>query len=107
MNYSQELLKLRDSIHRDIVHRTVKLNGGDDFELELTNPFSVWFTQNFDDDYQVKVAVIGICGTTGELITRGITEDAYGDLYYNDLTMEQLVFLHRQIETESYTIKVI
>jgi len=107
MNYSQELSKLRDTIHRDIVHRTVRLNQGDDFELELTSPFSVWFTQNFDDDYQVKVAVIGICGTTGELITRGITEDAYGDLYYNDLTMEQLVFLHRQIETESYIIKVI
>ena len=34
MNYSQELLKLRDSIHRDIVNRTVKLNGEDDFELE-------------------------------------------------------------------------
>jgi hypothetical protein len=107
MNYSQELLKLRDTIHRDIVHRTVKLNGGDDFELELTNPFSVWFTQNFDDDYQVKVVVIGICGTTGELITKGITGDGYHDLSYNDLTMEHLVFLQRQIETESFTINVI
>ena len=107
MNYSQELLKLRDSIHRDIVHRTVKLNGGDDFELELINPFSVWFTKNFDDDYQIKVVVIGICGTTGELITRGITVDGYYDLNYNDLTMEHLVYLHRQLETESFTINVI
>ena len=107
MNYAQEVQKLRDKMHQDIVHRTVKLNGGDDFELELNNPFSVWFTQNFDDDCQVKVAVIGICGTTGELISRGITEDAYGDLNYNDLTMEQLVFLHRQIETESFTINII
>lgn len=106
MNYSQELLKLRDSIHRDIVHRTVKLNNGDDFELELNLPFSVW-TSHFDDDCQVKVAVIGICGTTGELITKGITEDAYYDLGYNDLTMEQLVFLHRQLETESFTINTI
>ena len=107
MNYGQELLKLRDSIHRDIVHRTVKLNGGDDFELELTNPFSVWFTQNFDDDCQVKVAVTGICGTTGELLSKGITEDAYYDLDYNDLTMEHLVFLQRQIETESFTLNII
>jgi hypothetical protein len=107
MNYSQELLKLRDSIHRDIVHRTVKLNGGDDFELELTSPFSVWFTRNFDDDYQIKVVVIGICGTTGELITKGITVDGYYDLNYNDLTMEHLVYLQRQIETESFTINVI
>lgn len=106
MNYAQEVQKLRDKMHQDIVHRTVKLNGGDDFELELTNPFSVW-TSHFDDDCQVKVAVIGICGTTGELITRGITEDAYYDFTYNDLTMEHLVFLQRQIETESYTIKVI
>lgn len=107
MNYAQELQKLRDSIHRDIVHRTVKLNGGDDFELELNNPFSVWITANFDDDYQVKVAVMGICGVTGELLTKGITEDAYCDLGYNDLTMEHLVFLQRQIEIESYTINVI
>jgi hypothetical protein len=106
MNYSEQLLKLRDNIHRDIVHRTVKLNNGDEFELELNLPFSVW-TSHFDDDCQVKVAVIGICGTTGELITRGITEDAYYELGYNDLTMEQLVFLHRQIETESFTINTI
>jgi hypothetical protein len=106
MNYGQELLKLRDSIHRDIVHRTVKLNRGDDFELELSNPFSVW-TSQFDDDFQVKVAVTGICGTTGELLSKGITEDAYYDLDYNDLTMEHLVFLHRQIETESFTINII
>ena len=104
MNYAQEVLKLRDKMHQDIVHRTVKLNGGDDFELELNNPFSVWFTQNFDDDCQVKVAVIGICGTTGELISRGMY---HPNLNYNDLTMEQLVFLHRQIETESFTINVI
>jgi hypothetical protein len=106
MNYSQELLKLRDSIHRDIIHRTVRLNNGDEFELELSNPFSVW-TSQFDDDFQVKVAVTGISGTTGELITKGITEDAYYELNYNDLTMEQLVFLHRQIETESFTINII
>lgn len=106
MNYAQELMKLRDNIHRDIVHRTVKLNSGDEFELELSVPFSVW-TSHFDDDCQVKVAVIGICGTTGELITKGITEDAYYDLGYNDLTMEQLVFLHRQLETESFTINSI
>lgn len=107
MNYSQEVQKLRDKIHQDIIHRTVKLNGGDDFELELTKPFSVWITANFDDDYQVKVAVMGVCGITSELLTKGITEDAYCNLGYNDLTMEDLVFLHRQIETESYTINVI
>jgi hypothetical protein len=107
MNYAQEVLKLRDKMHQDIVHRTVKLNGGDDFELELTSPFSVWFTQNFDDDYQVKVVVVGICGTTGELITKGITGDGYHNLCYNDLSMEHLVFLQRQIETESFTINVI
>jgi len=108
MNYAQELLTLRDKMHKDIVQTTLKLSrNGEDFELELTNPFSIWVTENFDDDYQVKVAIMGICGITGELITRGITEDAYCDINYNDLTMEQLAFLHRQIETESFTINVI
>lgn len=108
MNYAQELLNLRDKMHKDIVQTTQKLSRkGEDFELELLNPFSIWITENFDDDYQVKVAIMGICGITGELITRGITEDAYCDINYNDLTMEQLAFLHKQIETESFTINVI
>lgn len=108
MNYAQELLNLRDKMHKDIVQTTLKLSRkGEDFELELLNPFSIWITESFDDDYQVKVAIMGICGTTGELITRGITENAYCDINYNDLTMEQLAFLHRQIETESFTINVI
>lgn len=106
MDYSQELLKLRDKMHQDIIHRTVKLNDGDDFELELNYPFSIWIGQ-YDDDFQIKVAVTGICGTTGELITKGITEDAYYDIGYNDLTMEQLAFLQRQIESESFTINTI
>ena len=108
MNYAQELLNLRDKMHKDIVQTTQKLSRkGEDFELELLNPFSIWITENFDDDYQVKVAIMGICGITGELITRGITENAYCDINYNDLTMEQLAFLHKQIETESFTINVI
>jgi hypothetical protein len=107
MNYAQEILTLRDKMHKDIVQSTLRLErSGDEFHLELMNPFSVWITESFDDDYQVKIAIMGICGTTGELITRGITENAYCDLTYNDLTMEQLAYLHRQIETESFTINV-
>jgi hypothetical protein len=109
MNYAQEILILRDKMHKDIIHTVQRANTtGDDFDIELEHPFSIWITEDYhDDEYQVKIAITGVSGNTGELLTQGITENAYCDVKYNDLTMEQLAFLHREIETKQFTINII
>lgn len=108
MNYTEQINQLRDKMHKDIIHSVQKVNrSGDDFDIELLQPFSIWITEKFDDEYQVNIAVMGVSGNTGELITRGITEDAYCNVHYSDLRMEELAYLHRQIETEQFTINII
>ena len=108
MNYTDQINILRDKMHKDIIHSAQKCHSpADDFDLELLRPFSIWVTEGFEDEYQVKVIINGVSGNTGELLTEGITATGYCNVNYNDLTMEQLAYLHRQIETEQFTINVI
>ena len=108
MNYTEQINQLRDKMHKDIIHSVQKAHSVmDEFDVELLNPFSIWVTEGFEDEYQVNIAVMGVSGITGDLITRGITENAYCDVNYSDLTLEQLAYLHRQIETQQFTINII
>lgn len=108
MNYSEQINILRDKMHKDIIYTTQKaLPTGDEFDVMLLRPFKIWITEDYDDDYQVKVIVKGVSGDTGELLTEGITSTGYCDVNYNDLTMEQLAHLHKQIETNQFTINIL
>ena len=108
MNYTEQINNLRDKMHKDIIHSVQRAHTvADDFDIELLHPFSIWVTEGFEDEYQVKIGIMGVSGTSGDLITRGITEDAYCDVNYSDLSMEELAHLHRQIQTEQFTINII
>lgn len=108
MNYLDEINILRDKMHKDIIHTAQKVHPtGDDFDVELLRPFKIWVTEDYgDDEYQFKVIIKGVSGDTGELLTEGITVSGYCNVNYNDLTMEQLAYLHTQIQTNQFTIKV-
>ena len=108
MNYEEQINILRDKMHKDIIHSAQRAHSvADDFDLELLRPFTIWVTEGFDEEYQVKIIIKGVSGNTGELITEGITATGYCDINYNDLTMEQLAYLHKQIQANQFTINVI
>jgi hypothetical protein len=108
MSYTEQILILRDKMHKDIIHTTQKADlTGDDFDIELNKPFKVWITEDYGDDYQVKIIIKGVSGNTGELLTEGFTVTGYCDVNYNDLTMEQLAYLHSQIQTNQFTINIL
>lgn len=105
MNYAEQILILRDKMHKDIIHSTQRaLPTGDDFDIELNRPFKIWITEDYDDEHQVMIIIKGVSGNTGELLTEGLTVTGYCDVNYNDLTMEQLAYLHSQIQTNQFTI---
>lgn len=102
-DYQQQIRTLRDDMHKSIIKMTIS-QGKDDFELELKRPF---IAHVVDNDEYVEVCITGVDGTTGELLSKGITEGGGFDVKYGDLSMEELAYLHRQIETESFTINIL
>lgn len=102
-DFQKQISDLRDELHKDIIKRTIS-QGADEFELELKLPFIAYV---MDNDEKVPVCITGVDGTTGEILSRSITDGGDFDVHYGDLSMEELAFLHKQIETESFTINVI
>ena len=108
MDYTQQIHELRDKMHKDIIRKAQSAHSpNDDFDLELLRPFTIWVTEGFEDEYQIKILINGVSGNTGELITEGITATGYCDINYSDLSMEELAYLHRQLVNESFTINII
>lgn len=104
----QDLDKLRDQLHREIVRASVLSTQESDVELLLKNviPIRVTYHNHYDDTYGVKLAkLIGVDTLTGELIV--VYDDGHeGNIYYNDLTIEQLAKIYDDIVVhKNFTIK--
>lgn len=99
MNYSTELLKLRDEMHCKIVQEatvhTFRVQGHTEGYIELAEPLRFYVTEYrpYGDDITEERFVVGVHSETGDLIG----EDIDGNLRfvrYTDLTMEELAYLH-------------
>lgn len=102
MNYTEQLTKMRDDMHRSIVQeatvRTFDRHNGDRSELLLRVPLST---------DKGEIAVVGVNCSTGDLIS----ENVYGvrnTLMYRHLSVEELSILHKAVvEVKDYKIKLL
>lgn len=104
----QDLDKLRDDLHREIVKASILTTTDYTGEICLNKsiPVRVTYHNLYDDTYGVKlVKLIGVDTLTGELIV--LYDDGYeGNIYYNDLTIEQLAKVYDDIVVhKNFTIK--
>lgn len=95
MNYSAELLKLRDKMHCAIVNeatvRTFIKEQTTDGYLELAEPLRFYET-NFDNISEERF-ILGVHSETGNLIGENI-DGRNVHVRYSDLSMEELAYLH-------------
>lgn len=105
---SQDLDKLRDTFHREIVRASVLTTVDDTGELCFNKsiPLKVPYHNLYDDTYGVRVLELrGVDTLTGELI---VVDDngVEGNIYYNSLSLEQLATVYENIVIhKNFTIK--
>lgn len=106
-NFTTQIQALRDEMHKEIIMEVIrKTKDVTDFDLELTNPFTVW-TSDWDGECQVQIAIKGIRGESHRLIAECITDGEEDEnIDYQDLQFGELDYLYKQIATDKFTIKV-
>ena len=97
MNYTEQLTKMRDDMHRSIVQeatvRTFDRHNGDRSELLLRVPLAT---------DKSEIAVVGVNCNTGDLIS----ENVYG--VRNTLMYRHLSILYKAVvEVKDYKIKLL
>lgn len=104
---SQELDKIRDQFHREIVRASILTTADSVGELLFNKviPIKVTYHNRYDETYGVhKLDLIGVDTLTGELIVRNEDGDE-STIYYNDLSLEQLAKVYEDIVIhKSFTI---
>ena len=99
MDYTEQLMRMRDNMHRDIVQeatvKTFPQHDGDRAELLLRIPLAT------DKE---NIYVIGVNCNTGDLISEN--EDGNrNSLMYRHLSVEELSILHRAVvQVKDYKI---
>ena len=105
-----QLLQYRDSLHREIVIHTMKLNQfNDDFDLILKEPFEYehsYYRPYSSEGGRETLKIIGVDGTTGELLCENeFRQSRY--VYYHELTLEELVRLHASVLQKEYVLQIL
>lgn len=99
MNYTEQLIQMRDDMHRDIVQeatvKTFPIHDGKRAELLIRVPLST--DRN-------NISVVGVDCHTGDLISEN--EDGNrNSLMYRHLSVEELSILHRAVvQVKDYKI---
>lgn len=105
---SQELDKMRDDFHREIVKASVLTTIDSSGELCFKKSISlkVPYHNMYDDTYDIRVLeLVGVDTLTGELIVVDNNGNE-GNIYYNDLSLEQLAKVYENIVIhKNFTIK--
>ena len=112
MNYSQELLKLRDNMHCAIVNeatvRTFIKEQTTEGYIELEEPLRLYLTDYhpYKGNYTSECFVAGVHCECGDLVGEYIDGKAKY-IRYTDLSMEELAFLHDYIvQQKKYKFKL-
>ena len=105
---SQELDKIRNKFHMEIVKASILTTADSVGELSFNNviPLKVTYHDMYNNTYGVrKLDLIGVDTLTGELIVR--TEDGIeSTIYYNNLSLEELAKVYENIAIhKTFTIK--
>lgn len=99
MNYTEQIMQMRDNMHRDIVQEALvkafPLHDGKKAELLLRVPLS---TDRED------ISVVGVNCSTGDLISEN-GDGHRNTLMYRHLSVEELSILHRAVvQVKDYRI---
>ena len=102
----------RDNLHREIVITTMKLHtvtDSQDFDLILKEPFEFehsYYRPYDSDEGKETLKIVGVDGSTGELICKNhLGNDRF--VYYKELTLEELVRLHRCVLQGEYVLQLL
>jgi len=108
MDYVNEITRLRDRMHQEIICTVITDNRLEPEEFEIAFKYPIECTvqyyrptiHNGNED----VIITGIDGSTNELIA--VNEDgADRYVFYSDLKMEDLAMVHRAVISKNYTTK--
>lgn len=108
MDYVIEISRLRDLLHKEIIHNMITDNRlvPDEYMLKFNYPLECTVTYYRPTIHSgiENVTIVGIDSVTHELMA--VSED--GDdrfVFYSDLKMEDLAMIHRMVHTKNYTTK--
>lgn len=105
MKRYNELMNLRDRLHKEIVQLATRSAAmADNAHVLLDHPLeAAYITRGRDQLIQVPVEIQGIDGTLGELLAVA-ADGSEKKLYYNDMTLEQMAMLLDYLETSKFTV---
>jgi hypothetical protein len=107
---TQSELDRRNKLHSDIILYTVKLNQfNGDFDLKLKVPIDFdysYYIPYLSEDGKKSLKILGVDGTTGELIY-GNQDGEFCTTHYNMLTLEELIRLHRSVLQGEYVLQLL
>jgi hypothetical protein len=107
MDYSKEINKMRDAMHREIIRETITaVRTRENIILALEEPiqFNLEYYRPGPRNGNEDVLITGVDGTSNELIGTNLDgEERF--IYYSDVPVEPLAILHRNVTGKSYTIQ--
>jgi len=107
MDYSQELTKMRDKMHSEIIRETIKIvMAQENLIMVLDEPiqFNLEYYRPGPRNGNEDVLITGVDGNSNELIGTNLDgEDRF--IYYSDVPVEPLAILHKNVTGKCYTIK--
>lgn len=106
MDYSQELFKMRDKMHSEIVRETINtVLARENMILILDEPiqFNLEYYRPSPRNGSEDVLITGVDGNSNELIGTNLDgEERF--IYYRDVPVETLAILHKNVTGKCYII---
>ena len=106
MDYSAELNKIRDTMHREIILETIQtVRGQENMVMVLEKPirFNLAYYRPGPRNGNEDVLITGVDGTSNELTGTNLDgEERF--IYYRDVPVEVLAILHRTVTGKCYVI---
>ena len=107
---TQQELNFRTKLQSELIIHTVKLNQfNDDFDLILKKPLEfeyAYYIPYSSERGPTDPKIIGIDGTTGELICENKYRE-YASVKYQHLSTEELTRLHHSVLQGEYVLQIL
>jgi hypothetical protein len=107
---TQSDIDKRTKLQSDIILYTVKLNQfNDDFDLKLKVPIDFdysYYIPYLSEDGKKSLKILGVDGTTGELIY-GNGSNEFNSPHYHMLSLEELTRLHHSVLQGEYVLQIL
>jgi hypothetical protein len=107
---TQQELNLRTKLQSELIIYTVKLNQfNDDFDLVLKEPLEfkyAYYIPYCSERGPSNPKIVGVDGTTGELLCENIYQE-WINVRYQHLSTEELTRLHHSVLQGEYVLQIL